>query len=120
MRTFHRKAVSVALLACAHWLAPGAQASVIEDHVLVAGSPQSLTYFLSSDGYDSAYELLFGTEPWNYPRVTLAFDSATQGNGFAKMQALPTYLTYSHELSVFTVNANDEISAAMDKVISKF
>lgn len=112
MRTFHRRALSVGLLACAHWLAPGAQASVIEDHVLVAGSPQSLSYFLPSDGYDSAYELLFGTGSWNYPRLTLAFDSATQGDGFAKMQALPTYLTYVQDFSVFMVNANDEISAA--------
>lgn len=88
-------------------LAANARADIIENHVVVT-SPY---YGGNTPGYDASYALQLGTGSWPFPYVDVRVANAVGKSSYAKLSSAPSYLTYLHDVSLFSVTPGAEISS---------
>lgn len=83
-------------------------ASIVQDQVLVT-APYGGGYDKPTN-YETSYSLQLGIGSWPFPYVNIHFDDATGKTSYANVIATASYLTYIHDLTIFTVKPGNEIS----------
>lgn len=84
-----------------------AATSIVQDHVLINAGYTNFDAKPAS--YETSYSLKLG-QGFGLPYITVHFDNATGKASYAKMLATESYLSYLHDVTVFTINPGDEIS----------